>query len=144
MLKSCRMRNELGSRGRARLEMPKWGFDTSIFSCSALCSEWDGCLPLLHAWNTLLHLQKHSNCEELHSHCIGKPPQELFPRSSSFPSGEEPCTPLTWLPMNLLFYPYTAVFCSLMLECIYLAQSCKILAHAWFQTNHCHGGCTFL
>lgn len=38
MLKSCRMRNELGSRGRARLEMPKWGFDTSIFSCSALCS----------------------------------------------------------------------------------------------------------
>lgn len=43
MLKSCRMRNELGSGGGGEQglegeEMPKWGFDTSIFSCSALCS----------------------------------------------------------------------------------------------------------
>lgn len=43
MLKSCRMRNEWGSgregeQGLEGEEMPKWGFDTSIFSCSALCS----------------------------------------------------------------------------------------------------------
>lgn len=118
MLKSCRMRNEWGSRGEGARglegeEMPKWGFDTSIFSCSALCSL-SGTDAFLFCMPEIPRFAHRNNAIAVSfTACIGKAALRIAPQILLRSTWQVTLHSISLSPREMPFYPYAAVCCLL-------------------------------